>query len=97
STLALSTLNGGLFSAMPRKSGFTINREISLGTIIHILALLLSTLWFADRFALRQEQLVKELRANSEKLERIEKYLSSKDPRYWQRVREFSNPREGEK
>jgi sensor domain CHASE-containing protein len=73
-----------------------------VSTILQLVAMLLSALWFADRFSLKQETMLQEIqdqRARMEriesKLDRVEKYLSSKDPRYWQTVSELES--KGEK
>ena len=92
----------GVFSR-PRPS-FTIKREIGVGTLLQIAAMLLSAIWFADRFTLKQEAMAEEIHTQSArieriegKLDRIEKYLSSKDSRYWQTVAELQKTNEGQK
>jgi len=85
-------------------SRWTIKREIGIGTLLQIAGMLLSAVWFADRFSWKQEQMLDEIRASrsatqrlEEKVDRIEKYLSSKDSRYWQTVAELQKTEQGEK
>lgn len=87
---------------MAKRSSWTVRREISIGTLLQILAILISSLFYVARFEWRVDQLLEEnkqmreeLLRSSERAERIERYLSSKDPRYWQSQREFSNPQGG--
>lgn len=91
--MELSTPKPRTFSAL----GFTLKREISVSTLLQLTAMLLSALWFADRFEIRQETIVSEMRSIRAQIdrmeareERIEKYLSSKDPHYWQTIAELS-------
>jgi len=93
----------GVYSR-PVASRWTIKREIGIGTVLQIAALLLSSLWFADRFQMKQEMMIEEIQSQREaiqrietKLNRVEKYLSSKDSRYWQTVAELEKTEERQK
>lgn len=93
----------GVFSR-PSRPRFTIKREIGLGTLLQIGAMLLSAVWFADRFEWKQEAMLQEIAHQQAQLdrieartERIEKYLSSKDSRYWQTVAQISKTDEVQK
>jgi hypothetical protein len=66
---------------------FLIKREITIGTIVQLGGLLLSGLWFAQRTSLKQEETLNELRIVHARVDRIEKYLSSKDSQYWEIIR----------
>jgi hypothetical protein len=84
----------GMMPHMAKKVGFTIKREISLGVLLQLLTFLVSGVYFVARFEGRMEFLIdnqahisaalEEVRAREE---RIEKYLSTKDVRYWQTVK----------
>jgi hypothetical protein len=79
---------------MPKKPVLTIKREISLGLLLQLLGFLISGAYFAARFEGRMDAVlenegriaatVDEIRAREE---RIEKYLSTRDPHYWQTVK----------
>jgi hypothetical protein len=81
---------------MSRKAGFAIKREISLGVLLQLISFLISGIYFVARFEGRTEFLIEnqarmavaieEIRVREE---RIEKYLSSKDAKYWQSVRDL--------
>ncbi len=74
---------------MSKKRGFTVAREISVGTLMHIMVLILSTAWFAGRITLKQEEILDQLKQDHARIERIETYLAARDPHYWQTVRAF--------
>lgn len=67
--------------------GLTIKREISIGTLLQLGGLLLSALWFAQRTTIKQDETLAELRVVHARVDRMEKYLSSKDPAYWEIIR----------
>ena len=78
---------------MPKKPAFSVEWKISIGTILQILGLLASGIYYvADQHdrAARVESNMIETRTTLEEIRarqvRIEKYLSSKDAHYWQSV-----------
>lgn len=90
------------FSVQPRKErrgerrrvGFSIKREISLGVLMQILIFLISGVYFVAGVEGRMEHLIESQARVEEsvqevrvRLDRIEKYLSSKDLKYWQAVK----------
>ena len=70
----------------------TFKREISIGTLIQLVTLVISGIWFLSRVSLKQEQILLEQRNDRARWERVEKYLSSKDSHYWEIIRRFDDP-----
>jgi len=67
----------------------TFKPEISIGTIVQIVVLVASGILFINRVSRDQTQILQELRVDRTRWERVEKYLSSKDPHYWEIIRHF--------
>jgi hypothetical protein len=83
---------------MGKKVGFTIKREMSLGTLIQILLLLVSGIFYVARVEVRtnevlaeQQKILSGIELVSAHLDRIEKYLSSRDAHYWQTIKQFED------
>jgi len=68
----------------------TFKKEVSVGTLIHLVGLAVTALLFWDRMDQRQKQLIEEAEQSRKRLERVEHYLSMKDPSYWQMIREMN-------
>jgi hypothetical protein len=64
-----------------RRAGFKLGDVLP---IVQLVALLLSMGVAYEKITLAEDQSVR----NAQTLERIEHYLSSRDPEYWQRTRE---------
>ena len=78
------------------KSGFRITREISLGMILQLAAFTVSGIFYVARVENRVDELLREqkemhqeIREITRNVGRVEKYLSSKDPEFWQKIRAF--------
>ena len=64
-----------------------ITRQLNIGDVLHIIqiAVLIASIGVAyERFDQVREAVV----THTRQLDRVEHYLSSKDPEYWQRSRE---------
>jgi hypothetical protein len=71
---------------MPKKPAFAIEWKISLGAILQIAGLLVSGIYYVARVEGNMTQTRSTLEEMRSRQERIEKYLSSKDPNYWRVV-----------
>ncbi len=68
----------------------TFKRELTIGTVVQLVGLAATAILFWDRIDSRQKQLIDEAEKSRLRLERVERYLSSKDSRYWEIIREMS-------
>jgi hypothetical protein len=63
--------------------------EVSIGALIHLAVLIVGGILFLNRVASNQKQILDDLRIDRARWERVEKYLSSKDPHYWEIIHRF--------
>ncbi len=71
---------------MPKKPAFAVEWKISLGAILQILGLVVSGIYYVANVEHNQAETRRTLEEDHSRLERLEKYISSKDPHYWQAV-----------
>jgi hypothetical protein len=60
--------------------------KLSLGTILQIVMLLISGIYYVARVERNQAEMHNTLEEVRSRQERLEKYISSKDSHYWQAV-----------
>ncbi len=75
---------------MPKKPALAVEWKISIGAILQILGLLVSGIYYVARVETNMTQTRTTLEEIRSRQVRIEKYLSSKDPHYWQSVGDLS-------
>jgi hypothetical protein len=68
----------------------TFKKEISWGAIVQIATFIISGVVFWDRVATQQKEIIDGMREDRQRIERIEKYLSSKDSHYWELIQKMS-------
>jgi len=61
----------------------TIKWEFSIGTILHVIVLVVGLLVAYGQFITKNEENVRIIETVQGQTTRIEHYLSSKDPNYW--------------